>query len=289
MKWKDTNQKYVSEGELCLDFDFLKTWQQELVTLNKNKKGGQYQYPDSLFQFCSVQRAIFGLHYRQHEGILKSLKKWVPIPSVPNYSQIQRRVTKLGLSLVDSLEHPEDGQIIAIDSSGIKLYNSGQWIREKHKKKGPFLKLHIAVNIKEKQVVAIRITEDNVGDNKMALHLIDDARKIASVAKGLFDGAYDAYSTWNGLQARYIKPLIRLRKNAVVNKNRSKVRSKAVQICRDFEMKWPKETGYGQRWQAETWFSSYKRRFGECCSATKPENVVKEIMLKVILCNQMIL
>jgi hypothetical protein len=288
MNWKKTNQKYVSEGELYLDFDFLETWNQEVVNLNKDKKGGQYRYPDSLFRFCAVQRAVFGLHYRQHQGVLNSLKKWIPIPRVPDYSQIQRRVTKLGLNLVDSLAHPEDGQIIAIDASGIKLYNSGQWIREKHKKKSPFLKLHIAVNIKSKQAVAIRITEDSVGDNKMALHLIDEAREVAPVAKGLFDGAYDTFDIWNGLNARGIKPLIRLRKNAVVNNKKSKKRSKAVKICRDFDMKWPKELGYGQRWQAETWYSSYKRRFGECCSATKPENVLKEILFKVILCNQLI-
>ena len=226
--------------------------------------------------------------FRQEQGSLQALSKYIPFPSVISYSQINRRINQLGLDLVESLSDPEDGQVIALDSSGIKLYNSGQWIREKHKKKSPFIKLHIAVNTNTKQAVAIEITEDSTGDNPMAIKLVDKARKHGRVAKALMDGAYDAYQTWNGLHARNIKPLIKLRSNAVVNYEKSKTRSKAVKICKDFEMSWPKESGYGQRWQSESWFSSYKRRFGEHCYSTKPENVLREILFKVMLCNKLI-
>ena len=102
------------------------------------------------------------------------------------------------------------------------------------------------------------------------------------------DGAYDAYGTWNGLSARGVKPLIRLRKNARINYKKSRVRSQAVKCYKGNEKDWVKATGFGQRWQAETWFSSYKRRFGEHCSSVKPENVLREILFKVMLCNQLI-
>lgn len=286
--WKNINKKYINEGYLYLSFNFLKTWNKEIKCQNKNKLGAPFQYPDSLIRFLIGFKAIYGPGVRQLEGILHALKKYVPIPSVISFSQINRRKNQLGLTLVDSLDQSEEGQIIAIDASGIKLYNSGQWIREKHKKKSPFLKIHVAINIKSKQAVAVRITEDSVGDNKEALRLVDEAREIAPVVKGLFDGAYDTYDIWNGLNARAIKPIIRLRKNAIVNESKSKKRSKAVKICRDFEMKWPKEAGFGQRWQAETWFSSYKRRFGEFCTSVKPENVIREILFKVELCNKLI-
>jgi len=287
--WKKVNNKYIKEGELYLNFDFLETWNKELDELNHKKEGGQYKYPPSLIRFCSVLKVVFHLGYRQEQGALQALGKWVSLPSVISYSQIQRRITTLGLDLVNSLVNPEDGQIIAIDSSGIKLYNSGEWIREKHKKKKPFLKLHIAVNIKSKQAVAIEITEDSIGDNPLALKLVDKARKQGRVAKALLDGAYDAYDTWNGLSARGVKPLIRLRKNARINYKKSRVRSQAVKCYKGNEKEWVKATGFGQRWQAETWFSSYKRRFGEHCSSVKPENVLREILFKVMLCNQLIL
>lgn len=287
MNWKKTNQKYIREGELYLDFGFIKTWNKELDNLNKNKEGAPYKYPNSLIKFCSAIKVIFHLGYRQEQGLLRSLQKYVPIPNIISYTQINRRINKLGLDIVKSLTKQEDGQIIAIDSSGIKLYNSGEWIREKHKKRKPFLKLHIAVNTQSKQAVALEITEDNIGDNKLGLKLIDKARKIRRVSKALLDGAYDAYNTWNGLTARGIKPLIRLRKNAKVNK-KSKVRSKAIKCYKGNEKEWVKASGFGQRWQAETWYSSYKRRFGEYCYSSKQENMLHEILFKAILCNKLI-
>jgi hypothetical protein len=288
--WKKVNKKYVKEGKLYLDFDFLKTWEKELERLNKNKEGARYKYPNSLIRFCSVIKVVFHLGYRQEQGFLKSMREWIPIPDIPCYTQVQRRVNKLGLNLVNSLAKQEDGQIIAIDASGIKLYNSGEWIREKHKKRKPFLKLHVAVNVKTKQTVALEITEDKVGDNKLGLKLIDKARKVKRVSKALLDGAYDSYKykTWNGLNARGIKPLIRLRKNAKVNHKRSKVRSQAIKCYKGNEKEWVKATSFGQRWQAETWFSSYKRRFGEHCYSIKPENVMHEILFKTCLCNKLI-
>lgn len=286
--WKNINNKYIKEGYLYLSFDFTDSWNKELNKLNKNKEGARYKYPDSLIRFCSTLKVVFHLGFRQEQGILESLQKWIPIPDVIYYTQINRRMNKLGLDLVKSLAKQEDAQIIAIDSSGIKLYNSGEWIREKHKKKKPFLKLHIAVNIKTKQAVAIQVTEDNIGDNKLALKLVDKARQIKRVSKALLDGAYDNYKIWNGLNARGVKPLIRLRKNARVS-TKSKTRSKAIKCYKKNEKKWVKATGFGQRWQAETWYSSFKMRFGEHCYSRKAENVLHEILMKACLLNKLIL
>jgi hypothetical protein len=286
--WKNINNKHIKEGELFLSFDFLDTWQAELVKLNDNKEGGRYKYPEGLIRYLHTFKVVFGTGYRQQEGILRQLTKWIPIPNVISYSQIQRRINQLSISLVDSLADPKEGQIIAVDSTGIKLYNSGEWIREKHKKRKPFLKLHIGVNTKTKQAVAIEITEDDVGDNKLGLKLIDRAESIAPVVKGLFDGAYDTYNLWNGLHARYIKPLIRLRNNAVINYKKSMTRSQTIKVYKGNENEWVKATGYGQRWQVESWYSSYKRRFGEHCYSTKRENVLREILFKSCLCNTLI-
>lgn len=285
--WKELNNKYIKEGELYLSFDFLKVWNKELKQSNSGKKGSPYRYPESLIRFYSVLRTVFGLPFRQGEGVLKSMKKWVSIPGVPSYIQLQRRLNKLGYNIIDSLVHPEDGQVIAVDSTGLKLYNSGQWIREKHKQRRPFLKLHIAVNVKTKKAVAVEITEDSVGDGKLALPLIREAGKTGRIAKGLFDGAYDHYAIWNGLYKQEIRPVIRLRKDAKTTGLTARARA-ARRRKKIGDKAWKKENEYGQRWQSETWFSAYKRRFGEFCRATKPENVIREIMLKAMICNKLI-
>lgn len=285
--WKKVNKKYVNEGELYLSFDFLHTWKKELKDLNKNKEGARYQYPESLIRFCSVIKVVFHLGYRQEQGVLNSVQKYMAMPKVPCYTQINRRISKLGLDIVDSLANPKDGQIIAIDSSGIKLYNSGEWIREKHKKKKPFLKLHIAVNIQSKQAVAIRITRENVGDNRMALPLLKESVRYASISEALMDGAYDSRKIWEWLDKKHINPVIRLRKNA--NRKGFGIRPRTVRKVKEIGLdSWLKDNGYGQRWQAESWYSAFKRRFGEYCYSVKEENIIKELLLKTILCNKFI-
>lgn len=286
--WKKVNGKYISEGELYLSFDFVRLWEDEVDDLNRDKEGARYQYPESLIRFCSVLKVVFGLGYRQEQGVLQSLNHWVSLPGVISYSQMQRRITTLGLDLVESLAHPEDGQVIAIDSTGIKLYNSGEWIREKHKKRKPFLKLHIAVNTATKQAVSVAITEDSIGDHPMALPLIEEAQQIGKVSTALLDGAYDVHKLWTALEKRGIKPVIRLRKNASPNGLNLRARMVRERNMLSQEV-WAQKHGYGQRWQVETWFSSYKRRFGEHCYSTKPANMLHEIILKTILCNKLIL
>jgi len=192
------------------------------------------------------------------------------------------------LDIIDSLANPDDGQVIAIDSTGIKLYQSGEWIREKHDKRKPFLKLYVAVNVKTKQAVAQVLTENSVGDIKMSDYLVGKAQKYAPVVAVLEDGAYDSYDNWESLDKKGIKPLIRLRKDAIPNGLNARARA-VRRIKRVGLDKWKEEENYGKRWLVEIWYSVFKRRFGEHCSATKPENAIHEILFKTMLCNQLIL
>jgi hypothetical protein len=53
----------------------------------------------------------------------------------------------------------------------------------------------------------------------------------------------------------------------------------------DFEQ-WKDSVSYGQRWIAETAFSSLKRMFGEYVYSIKMENMKQELMLKASLYNK---
>jgi len=241
-----------------------------------------------LIRFCGTLKTIFGLGLRQIEGFSQSLSKLVSIPRVPSYTQISRRFNTLGLNLIESLADSDDGQVIAIDSTGIKLYQSGEWIREKHNKRKPFLKLHVAVNVKNKQAVAQIMTEDSVGDIKMSDYLVKEAEKYSPVKAVLEDGAYDTYDNWEGLNKKGIKPIIRLRKDAI-NKGLN-IRARTVREIEKIGIdKWKKQKKYGKRWLVEIWYSVFKRRFGEYCQARKPENIIQELLFKTMLCNQLIL
>ncbi len=62
--------------------------------------------------------------------------------------------------------------IIAVDRSGIKLTNRGQWMDKKwnvQNGKG-YLKIHVAVNMKTKEILALEVTNEKV-PNLVFVHL----------------------------------------------------------------------------------------------------------------------
>src|SRR5215212_2688837 len=108
--------------------------------MNENKNGKKYKFPDSFILVVGHIRLCFHLPYRQTEGIIKATGK--NFPEHPSYSQICIRVNKLDIA--KKRLDDDDDIIVAIDSTGIKVTNSGQWMQEKWqlKKKG-YLKIHI--------------------------------------------------------------------------------------------------------------------------------------------------
>ena len=75
-------------------------------------------------------RAYFHLPYRQTEDIVRAHAANT-LTSVPDYSNISRRINKLNIKINDddddksSLQH-DDYFVIAIDSTSIKVTNRGE-------------------------------------------------------------------------------------------------------------------------------------------------------------------
>ena len=80
-------------------------------------------------------------------------------------------------------------------------------------------------------------------------------------------------------------PAIKVRRNSIVSPKNNRLRNREVRLQTKDLLKWKKKRKYGQRWMAETAFSSIKRMFGEYTSATRFQNMVKEMMIKVSLYN----
>ena len=86
-----------------------------------------------------------------------------------------------------------------MDSSGIKVSNRGECIRHKWKVKRGFIKVHIAVDIRTKQIIAMEITREEVSDGRMLGRLVEDSVGKADVKKVLGDGAYDSRENFHFL------------------------------------------------------------------------------------------
>ena len=134
-------------------------------------------------------------------------EKYLPIL----FTTINRRINKLNIS-IDADKHKvskDEYIIIAIDSTGIKVTNRGQWLRDKWhlKNKKGYLKIHVAVDVKTTKILSMKITDDeHIHDSKALLDLVNGvikSNKKITVGKLIADGDYEGnnifrYLTDNG-------------------------------------------------------------------------------------------
>jgi len=280
--WEGYNEALVKRGLILLDLDFVTNWSKELKEMNERKEGARYTYPESFIKLLAVVHAYI-LPYRQLEGFMRGLSQHVDGLKAPDYTTIWWRVAKMKVDLASSVALDKD-VTIAVDSSGIKVSNRGEWIHKKWKVKRGFIKIHIAVDTKTKQILAIEVTKEDVGDGRMLKRLVDGSLSKAVLKGVVADGAYDSKSNFRMLAERGIDPLIRVRKNASFKGGGCMPRKFAV-VEQLGNANWRRERGYGYRWMVESAFSSIKRVFGEYICAVKWPNIVKELLLKASIYN----
>ena len=154
-------------------------------------------------------------------------------------------------------------------------------MKEKWKagKKG-YLKIHIAVNIKSKKILSIRVTDEHIHDSKTLPILIDDVIKsnnIIAIGKVLADGAYDSNDIFRRLMDKGILPCIKIRNNSRVRwKKGNFFRNLSVLAQKKDLQKWKDSVSYGQRCIAETVFSAIKRMFGEYVYSVRLKNMIQK-------------
>jgi IS5 family transposase len=279
--WPSYNESLVRRGQVLLDFDVLDEWDHELSQMNEGKVGEPYDYPDSFMQLLGYMRAYFHLPYRQTQGVViaHASKK---VPGIPDYSTISRRINKLEIKINERLGNDI---VIALDSTGIKVANRGEWIRHKwHVRKG-YLKIHVAVDIKRKRILSLEVTSEEVHDGRILKKLVDNASENNNLKSILADGMYDSNNNFRYLSKNHIKPGIKTRSNSKVKSTNCHARNMSVVKQQANFKRWKRSVSYGHRWMAETVFSSIKRMFGEHVTARKFSNMVKEIFLKATLYN----
>ncbi|MDN5847988.1 MAG: IS5 family transposase [Candidatus Nitrosocosmicus sp.] len=294
--WSSYNRSSVQRGEILFSYDILDTWGSELEKMNECKKGKPFVFPNSFILAIGYIRYFFHLPYRQTEGIIKVTGKGLHA-NPHSYGHICKRINKLNIEIKGDKTVVDDDNkyiIIAVDSTGIKVTNRGQWMDKKwdtQNRKG-YLKIHAAVNGKTKEKVhdgrilkklVNHVLDDSKNKNKKIRNKNRNGKKIKSV---LADRAHDTNRNLGYLEQRGILPGIKVRKNSIISIRNNRLRNKEVlQQTKEDLLKWKKKRKYGHRWMTETDFSTIKRMFGEYVSATKFDNMVKEMMITVSLYN----
>ncbi len=289
MNWRNYNESLVKRGEVLLDFDIIDNWNTELEKMNKEKEGRKFVYPDSFVKLLGYMRAYFHLPYRQTEGVVRE-HALNTLPSIPDYSNISRRINRLDIKISDDIAKSsvhDDNFVIAIDSTGLKVTNRGEWIRHKWNVKRGYLKIHAAGDIKKKRILSLDVTSEEVHDVKVLPKLVDyiaiKQNKVIDTA--IMDGSYDSNKIFQFLSFKGIQPAIKVRKNSRCRKINHYLRNKTVKIQKNYLQEWKDGVRYGQRWMVETVFLCIKRMFGEYVTAIRLANMIREIMLKASLYN----
>ena len=108
-------------------------------------------------------------------------------------------------------------------------------MREKwhvNNKKG-YLKIHVAVNVKTKKILSVKVTDEHVHDSKTVPELVENIIKSDNVTvvigKLFADGAYEGNDIFRYLGDNGILPCIKVRKN-------SRVRWKKGNILRNLSV-----------------------------------------------------
>jgi hypothetical protein len=289
--WKEYDQTLINRGDISIYLEILDHMETELKILNTKKRGRKFLYPDCLFVFCAIIRYIFHISFRQLEGFLKFLSLHYGF-NVPQYSTIHKRIQTIDLEqYFPAFDFSDSNISIAIDSSGLKQYQYSDWLRSKHgaqsKPRKGWIKIHFVVEVKDHCVVAVKITDEHVGDSTEAIPLLTEAqKKCAKLDKAFGDGAYDSKEVFNYCAKHKIDPIIRVRKNSSPKARGSPARAAVVRALQNYGFaNWKKMKEYGKRWSVERAYSVFKGYFGDAVCSRTFEHICVEVRQKIALMN----
>ncbi len=132
-----------------------------------------------------------------------------------------------------------------------------------------YLKIHIAVDIKTKEILALEITDEKVHDGKILKKLVNNVldthnkKKIKSVLAD--DGAYDSNTNFKYLLEKKITPAIKVRRNPIVSPKNNKLRNRESRLQTKDLLKWKKKRKYGRR---DGWLNQCSHQSKECLVST---------------------
>jgi IS5 family transposase len=304
--WKNINQRLVDRGKEITIFINQKDmdWTEELQKLNNGKRGAPYEYPNTLIFAGIAIKCLQHKGYRQLQGFVEDLSKFLNF-DVPDFRTFWWRTNELEKQQIRFNPPIRKKIAVAIDSTGIKLVNDGEYRTKKYKKKKDWAKFHTSVNEETGEALTIVITKDNINDTEEFKKLLEPITDITEKVDA--DKAYDSEKNFKYCDCHDIKAGIPVKINSTTENRKSKFRRKAVSEQFGIEIKrgkrkvrltkeakeakqkeWKKKIKQGDRWFVEGFYSRYKRQFGEYVFSRKKELIEKEIIMKTNILNKFI-
>jgi len=258
----------------------------------RTTRGGQRRYSELAIATALTLRAVFRLALRQTEGLIGSIIALLGLDlAVPDHTTLSRRAENLAVVG----PRPSSGPVhLLVDSTGLKLCGSGEWLLEKHgtKTRRSWRKLHIAVDADTGQIAAAALTTSDVDDASQVGALLDQVG--GPVASFTADGAYDQDGVYGQVVARHPEAsvIVPPRSSAVPSDaadTAPTMRDRHLQIITERgRMAWQKTSGYQWRALVEADISRFKRVIGDSLRFRTDRRRATEVAIAIDALNRML-
>ncbi len=236
------------------------------------RRGRPARYSDIAIEVGLMLRLAFGRPWRQTEGLLGSLMRLLGLElPVPDHTTFSRR--SADLEVASALATTEKPVTVVIDSTGLKVFGTGEWHLEKHggTARRSWRKLHLAVDPDTGELLASELTSNEEGDASLVGPLLD---QIASpIATVLADGAYDGEPVYRAVAAHSpdAAVIIPPRSTAVPSDTADSApsqRDRHIQLINERGgLGWQRVVHYGRRSLGEVAMLRYKQVIGRSLRA----------------------
>jgi transposase len=285
--WPDYDAALVRRGSLTvwLTEQAIAAWHAPAT----GERGGQTIYSDIAIETGLALSLVLHQRLRQTEGALRSIAVLLGVQiKIPDHTTFSRRGGGLKV-LPQRIERNEPLHLL-VDSTGVKVYGEGEWLDQKHgiRSRRRWRKLHLAVDADTREIAAVELTSDDVGDVSALPDLLDQVESpVGSVTA---DGAYDGDPIYDEILQRHpaARVIIPPRSTAILSEAGTTQRDDHLRAIEQHgRIGWQRRSGYGRRSLVETAMYRYKTIIGRRLHARTLPNQRTEAKIACNVLNRM--
>lgn len=290
--WSTYNLAQMSEGEAFKVY--LKQLADMVNVLHPvTTRVGRPSMPMNDLVFCSVMKMYSQLSSRRTHSILKDAEEANNIEYLPHYNSVNkfmgredvtpilRQLVRLSAAPLSQIEHD-----FAIDASGFRTNQYGDWCGQKHgtKREHTFVKCHISSGVKTNIIADVLVTPqegEGTSDTANFIELLDGTTGYFDVEQVSADKGYLSSKNYSAASSMGVEPFIMFKKNSQAGGSKAWQDAFKSLIARPDE--WL--NNYHKRSNVESTFGALKAKFGETLKSKKYVAQVNEVLCKVIAYN----
>jgi hypothetical protein len=291
--WRDYNQALVRRGSITfwVDEQAVRFWRAERVP---GARGRPQLYADTAIECALVVKAVFHLSLRSTQGFLESVVRLMEVDlPVPDYTTVCKRQRHLRVQL--GAKPATQPRHVVIDTTGLRVLGAGEWYVRKHGmergRRRIWRKLHLGVDEKTKDIVAVDLTTSGVHDSPHMPDVLDLVHDPAHQVSG--DSAYDIGACYQAIVGRGAVPTIPPRRNARLSTAKDPPPFRAERdavierIKEEGRYSWRTSSGATRQSLAENAVSRFKALLGVKLAAREFDNQRVEALVKCRVLNRM--